>query len=207
MSSLNYVNYTCLLWSGRKMAVINFRTVKYNMVAGQMMHVLARGFSCTFLHGSHPIGSASRHNCNMCYAKYMFGSGSSHRRFSGMCHVWAAVKQNRSTSTSIGRMSSRKAALKANRWIIFKDRWAHACLDLFTVCHPWSMFTHSPVGSVSHTHTHTRSYASAPQAGLRLTCHWWGRNTGSNDSSPENFQVLRGCGGVKERKTEEEGRI
>lgn len=40
------------------MAVINFRTVKYNMVAGQMMHVLARVF---FMHvlaqlASHRIG-------------------------------------------------------------------------------------------------------------------------------------------------------
>lgn len=134
-----------------------------------------------------------------------------------MCHVWAAVKQNRSPSTSITLASWGKTS----RWketdeSFLGDKWAQACLDSLTVCHPWSMFTLSPV-AIAHRPLSLSfslcvflplSLTSLPRAGHGTTCQWWGRNTGSNDSSPMDFAHYCRPGGpvVKRREWERESK-
>lgn len=133
-----------------------------------------------------------------------------------MCHVWVAVKQNRSPSTSITLASWGKTS----RWketdeSFLGDKWARACLDSLTVCHPWSMFTLSPVAiahrplslSFSLCDFLPLSLTSLPRAGHGTTCQWWGRNKSSNDSSPMDFaHYCRPGGPVVKRKERERAR-
>lgn len=46
--SLNYLYYSCLLWSRRKMTVIIFKTMKQNIVTVQMIHVLTQVFCAVY---------------------------------------------------------------------------------------------------------------------------------------------------------------
>lgn len=107
--SLNYLYYSCLLWFRRKMKVIIFRTMKHNIFTVQMINFLTQVFLVVYkimqdkrvnLVAIPPCWPRGRKvtciTLNMCSENEPYVN-----HFCDMCHVWAAVKQNRSSSMSI----------------------------------------------------------------------------------------------------------
>lgn len=107
----------------------------------------------------------------MHYPKYMFSKGASHHPF--LRHV-SCLRSSKIKQVPL-HVNHAYTAMKGDGWIIFKDKWAQACLDLFTVCHPWSMFTLSPVGppfslslSLSHCPRQDMGTPATGEAGTQV---------------------------------------